>query len=284
MAKRPRSTRQASPRSLAEAAAAASAPRRSAPIHKEGGRLVYNVHDFLANKLATEIVGGIYPPGTLFPNESELRARFGVSRTALREAFRVLTAKGLIVSRTKVGTRVRPKADWNMLDPDVLAWHLQAALSEDFVTDLFELRQMVEPQAAALAAQSCDEATLGDIEAAYADMVRYQNGSDDLIDADLRFHQTILEATGNHFIGALGGLIHTALVGSFQLGWESASFMQNDRLLQHRAVLDAIRDRNPEQAHAQMAALLRDSVDDVKRALRSRGSASTGASPVLKRR
>ena len=100
MAKRPRSTRQASPRSLAEAAAAASAPRRSTPIHKEGGRLVYNVHDFLANKLATEIVGGIYPPGTLFPNESELRARFGVSRTALREAFRVLSANGLIVSRT----------------------------------------------------------------------------------------------------------------------------------------------------------------------------------------
>jgi DNA-binding FadR family transcriptional regulator len=77
------------------------------------------------------------------------------------------------------------------------------------------------------------------------------------------------------FIGALGGLIHTALVGSFQLGWESASFMQNDRLLQHRAVLDAIRNRNPEQAHAQMAALLRDSVDDVKRALRSRGGASS---------
>jgi DNA-binding FadR family transcriptional regulator len=275
MAKRPRAASQATPRGLAETAAAASAPRRSASTHQEGGRLVYNVHDFLANKLGSEIVGGVYAPGTLFPNENELRARFGVSRTALREALRVLTAKGLIVSRTKVGTRVRPKADWNMLDPDVLAWHLKAALSEDFVTDLFELRQMVEPQAAALAAKSRDDATLDDIEAAYADMVRYRDGSGDLIAADLRFHQAILDATRNNFIGALGGLIHTALVGSFQLGWESASFMQHDRLMQHRAVLDAIRDRNPDQAHTQMAALLRDSVDDVKRALRRRGSASS---------
>jgi DNA-binding FadR family transcriptional regulator len=275
MAKRPRAASQATPMGFAETAAAASMPRRSARMHQDGGRLVYNVHDFLANKLGSEIVGGVYPPGTLFPNENELRARFGVSRTALREALRVLTAKGLIVSRTKVGTRVRPKADWNVLDPDVLAWHLTAALSEDFVTDLFELRQMVEPQAAALAAKSCDEATLNDIEGAYADMVRYRDGSGDLIAADLRFHQAILEATGNNFIGALGGLIHTALVGSFRLGWESASFMQHDRLLQHRAVLEAIRDRNPEQAHGHMAALLRDSVDDVKRALRKRGSAST---------
>jgi DNA-binding FadR family transcriptional regulator len=275
MAKRPRPASQATPRGLADATAAASVPRRSAGIHQDGGRLVYNVHDFLANKLGSEIVGGVHPPGTLFPNENDLRARFGVSRTALREALRVLTAKGLIVSRTKVGTRVRPKADWNMLDPDVLAWHLQAALSEEFVTDLFELRQMVEPQAAALAAKSCDDTTLNNIEAAYADMVRHQDGSGDLIAADLRFHQAILEATGNNFIGALGDLIHTALVGSFQLGWESASFMQLDRLLQHRAVLDAIRDRDPEQAHAHMAALLRDSVDDVKRALRKRGSASS---------
>jgi DNA-binding FadR family transcriptional regulator len=275
MAKRPHPASQATPKGLADATAAASNPHRWARIGQDGGRPVSSVHDFIANKLGSEIVGGVHPPGTLFPNENDLRARFGVSRTALREALRVLTAKGLIVSRTKVGTRVRPKADWNMLDPDVLAWHLQAALTEDFVTDLFELRQMVEPQAAALAATSCDDTALKNIEAAYADMVCHQDGAGDLIAADLRFHQAILEATGNNFIAALGGLIHTALVGSFQLGWESASLKQHDRLLQHRAVSEAIRDRDPEQAHAQMAALLRDSVDDVKRALRRRRNASS---------
>jgi DNA-binding FadR family transcriptional regulator len=166
-----------------------------------------------------------------------------------------------------------------MLDPDVLAWHLQAAPSEEFVADLFQLREMVEPQAAALAALACDDsAALNGIEAAYADMVRHQDGASELIDADLRFHQAILQATGNHFIAALGDLIHAALIGSFRLGWQSALFMHDDRLLQHRLVLDAIRDRNPEQAHARMAALLRDSAADVRRALSGRD----GAAPARK--
>jgi len=250
-----------------------------APSDLDGARLARNVHEFIADQLGTEIIAGVHPPGALLPGEGELRARFGVSRTALREGFRVLTAKGLIVSRTKVGTRVRAKADWNMLDPDVLAWHLHAAPSEEFVADLFQLREMVEPQAAALAAQSCGDTALNGIEAAYADMVRHQDGSSELIDADLRFHQAILQATGNHFIAALGGLIHAALIGSFRLGWESAMFMHDDRLLQHRLVLDAIRGRNPKQAHASMAALLRDSVDDVRRALRERGSAAPRRDP-----
>ena len=99
------------------------------------------------------IVGeALDPPGSLLPNEFEMRERFAVSRTALREAYRVLTAKGLIVSRPKVGTRVRPKSDWNMLDPEVLAWHLQTVPTEGFVSDLFVLREMVEPAAAAMAA------------------------------------------------------------------------------------------------------------------------------------
>ena len=79
-------------------------------------------------------------------------ARFSVSRTALREAYSILSAKALIVARPKIGTRVRPKSDWNLLDPEVLAWHLQATPNEHFVDDLFVLRQMVEPAAAALAA------------------------------------------------------------------------------------------------------------------------------------
>ena len=79
-----------------------------------------------------------------------------MSRPTLREAFRVLAAKRLIVSRQKVGTSVRPKSDWNMLDHDFLAWHLGVALNDDFVDDLFQLRQMVEPQAAYLAAEARD--------------------------------------------------------------------------------------------------------------------------------
>src|SRR5262249_8163150 len=240
-----------------------------------------NVNDFLAITLGNDIVAGVYPPGSLLPSESSLLERFEVSRPTLREAFRVLGAKGLIMSRRKVGTRVRPKADWNMLDPDVLAWHLQAAPSDDFVTDLFELREIIEPQAAALAAKSRHAETLERITAAYADMDRFKNGSGDLIGADLRFHQAILEATGNHFIGALGGLIKTALIGSFRLGWQGAAVIQESRLLQHRAVLEAIRNQDEEGARARMADLLRDSAEDVRRSLReAERQAASGPAPA----
>jgi len=252
------------------AAETASASRASAQRVGTDRPPIRNVHDFLANQLGTAIVRGAFPPGSLLPSEVTLRERFGVSRTALREAFRALSAKGLIVSRTKIGTRVRPKADWNMLDPDVLAWHLQITPTDDFVTHLFQLREMVEPSAAALAASSRSNDDLARITAAYADMERYKDGSGDLIGADLEFHQAILEATGNHFIGALGGLIHAALICSFELGWQGSATMQDDRMLQHRAVLDAIRDAEPDRAHSRMEVLLRESIDDVRRSLRRR--------------
>ena len=223
-----------------------------------------NIHESLANILGTEIIGEVHPPGSLLPNEFEMRERFSVSRTALREAYRVLTAKGLIVSRPKVGTRVRPKSDWNMLDPEVLAWHLQTVPTEAFVSDLFALRQMVEPAAAAMAATMRPKATIDRIAAAYAEMARYRDGTGDIIAADLQFHLAILEATGNHFIGALGGLIHAALLGTFKLGWESPARMQESRLLQHFAVFEAIRDGDAERARLKMSELLKDSINDVR--------------------
>ena len=239
------------------------------------GPMKRNANDSLAAALGAEIIAGLYPPGSRLPAESALLERFQVSRPTLREAFRVLAAKGLIVSRQKVGTSVRPKSDWNMLDPDFLAWHLRAALTEEFVADLFQLRQMVEPQAAYLAAQSRDPGAIEKIKAAYADMERWKTGRGDLTGADLRFHQNILDATGNLFIGALGGLIHTALVGTFKLGW-SGAVIKDDRLHQHRAVLEAIEAGAPEAARERMAVLLQDSIDDVRRALIKRRSTPAG--------
>lgn len=239
-----------------------------------------NLHTHLANQLGREIVGGVYPPGSLLPHEFEMCTRFAVSRTALREAYHVLTAKALIVARPKVGTRVRAKADWNMLDPDVLAWHLQAVPTENFVADLYVLREMVEPAAAALAASGRAPATIDRIAAAYADMERFKDGAGDLIAADLQFHLAILEATGNHVIGALGSLIHAALVGSFKLSWEGAARIQEDRLHQHRAIFEAIRDGKPESARTRMTELLRESMNDVRKFLRRRNATSRAAKVV----
>jgi GntR family transcriptional regulator, galactonate operon transcriptional repressor len=229
-----------------------------------------NLRASLAGRLGREIVSGVYPAGSLLPNAADMCARFKVSRTALREAYSVLTAKAMIVARPKIGTRVRPQADWNMLDPEVLSWHLQSTPTESFVAELFVLRQMVEPEAAALAAQAHSRATIERIAEAYRRMDLFKDGAGDLIGADLDFHMGILEGTGNHFLTALAGLIRTSLECTFELSWEGASKIQDDRLHQHQGILEAIRDGSPELARIRMTELLRDSIDDVRQYLRQR--------------
>ena len=185
-------------------------------------------------------------------------ARFSVSRTALREAYSILSAKALILARPKIGTRVRPKSEWNLLDPEVLAWHLAATPSEHLVDELFALRQMVEPPAAALAAAAPSRETVQTIADAYERMERFKNGEGDLIGADLDFHMAILEASGNRFLAALGGLIQTALECTFRLSWRGAAGIQDNRLYQHREVFEAIRDAAPDRARERMSELLRE--------------------------
>jgi GntR family transcriptional regulator, galactonate operon transcriptional repressor len=275
----PRSDRS---RRSTEGGLAEPGPVTAAASVRRGGEeapLGHNIHTYLANNLGREIVGGVYPPGSLLPAEIEMLARFAVSRTALREAYRVLAAKGLIVSRSKVGTRVRPKTDWNMLDPEVLAWHMQTVPTEDLIADLYVLRQVVEPAAAALAASGRPAAAIERIGAAYADMERFKDGAGDLIAADLRFHLAILEATGNRFIGALGSLVHAALLCTFKLSWAGAARIQDDRLRQHRAIFEAIRDGSPTRARARMNDLLRDSINDVREFLRRRDGVRRRSEP-----
>jgi DNA-binding FadR family transcriptional regulator len=192
-------------------------------------------------------------------------------RSALREAFRLLTAKRLIVSRQKVGTQVRPHGEWNMLDPEVLSWHLPAAPSETFVSGLFEVRKIVEPSAAGLAADRRTPDALARIEQALSDMIAFQGKSGDLIAADLRFHQGILDATGNFFLASFGAVIESSLVGSFQLSWHSGAHTPEYALRQHRQVFEAIRDRRPADAHAVMTRLLRSAIEDVREGLVRRG-------------
>ena len=185
----------------------------------------------------------------------------------------MLSAKALIVARPKIGTRVRPKADWNMLDPEVLSWHLQSTPTEGFVAELFVLRQMVEPAAAALAATARSRATIDRIAEAYGRMDRFREGAGDLIKADLDFHMGILQATGNHFLTALGGLIRTSLECTFELSWEGASKIQEARLHQHRAIFEAIRDGSADLARKRMTELLQDSINDVREFLMQRDEA-----------
>ena len=110
------------------------------------------IHGTIAHDIGVEIVSGLRKPGDVFGGEIEASEALGVSRTAYREAIRILAAKGLVESRPKAGTRVTPRSRWNMLDVDVLAWTFEGEPDTDFIIDLFELRGVIEPAAAAFAA------------------------------------------------------------------------------------------------------------------------------------
>jgi len=215
------------------------------------------------------VLRGELPAGGMLPNEETLSVQLGVSRTALREAIKVLAAKGLIVSRPKTGTRVRPRADWNFLDPDVLAWRLSTGDIDRYVKELFELRRVIEPAAAALAAERAKTADTARMERAYRGMEEAGDDGKKFEEPDRQFHQAILRMTGNEMIGSLAALIETALLMSFRLSNDNPRGQRHSLPL-HRAVLTAIQRQHPEQARKAMERLLVQSERDVRQAIATR--------------
>ncbi|MCX5514721.1 FadR family transcriptional regulator [Kaistia algarum] len=220
-----------------------------------------SLSDRVAAEIGRRIVTGQYPPGETLPTEPKVQEEFGVSRTAVREAIRLLSAKGLTVSRPKIGTKVRPRADWNMLDSDVLSWQLDQRPSDEFIHSLFEMREIIEPAAAARAAERATEEELETLRVALEGIQNRERGSSDQIRSDLAFHMTVLEASHNPMLRSVGSLIESGLVVSFSLGWRTV--MGDDAVLQHRDVYEAIRKRDPEEAYLAMRRLLRNAKGNV---------------------
>ncbi|MGK9231591.1 FadR family transcriptional regulator [Inquilinus limosus] len=243
------------------------AARTGAADQRQGSKTFSrrSLHGQIAYDIGVRIVRGDIPPGTVLPNESDLSTQFSVSRTALREAIKVLAAKGLVESRPKTGTRVRPRSEWNMLDPDLLAWQFATQPMERLAKDLFEIRQIIEPAAAAMAAERGDDGQREAISRAFADMEAAPDG-DASVEPDLRFHQSILAASNNEFLQPLGALIETAMASSFRITNNAPGALQVSLPL-HRAVRDAILAREPETARKAMRVLLEDAAQDMRRAL-----------------
>ncbi len=147
------------------------------------------VHVTVVDAIGRWILGGVYDPGDLLPREDDLAEKLGVSRTSVREAVKVLSAKGLLQARRRVGVRVRARDEWNLLDPLVLSWHPDVGRDKSLIDSLIEARRIIEPEAAALAAIRATADDLARIEEAYLGMER--NVRTDLeacCEADLRFH------------------------------------------------------------------------------------------------
>lgn len=229
----------------------------------------------VAQKLAVAVITGRVRAGEVLPNEDDLRSEISVSRTAYREAVKILTAKGLVEARPKSGTRAAPRERWNLLDPDVLSWHFEADPNEKFIRDLFELRRFVEPSAARLAAQRRTSADIARIEAAYRGMADGAPYAVSTIRADLAFHEAIFAACQNAALQCLSSAVIATLQWSLLLKTgDEAAYIES--LPDHEHVLLAIIDRDGDLASARMAGLVIDSLNTTLASLGTHVATETG--------
>lgn len=224
------------------------------------------MHGRVVEWLGLRIVSGEFAAGSQLPNEGDLAARLAVSRGGVREAIKALAAKGLVEPRPRLGTRVLPRPEWNLMDRDVIEWHGHAA-DLAFLNDLMELRLMVEPGAARLAAERADEQQIALLEAAYAGMAAHADNlpaeEDSFVEADLAFHLTVLRASGNQLIEQLGRLLETGLHHAL----EATSHLPGGvkaTLPLHKAMLNAIRAGKPALAERATKRLLDTTVEAIR--------------------
>lgn len=221
------------------------------------------LHGAIVHDIGIRILSGDLRPGDALPTEEELGGELGVSRTVLREAIKVLAAKRLVESRPKTGTRVLPRIEWNLLDPDVLAWRLEASPDEQFFTDVSELRRIIEPEAAALAAKRATDAEIEQLGQSLEAMRAALDDGDPgaYLIPDLRFHTIILEACHNELLEQMA----TMLRAVFRALFIRTSATRAQGLPLHGAILDAIRAGDPEAAERATRALIDDTAASVAR-------------------
>lgn len=221
------------------------------------------MHQRVVDELGRRIVGGAWQPGEPLPVEDALAAEIGVSRGVLREAVKALAAKGMLQVRPRTGTRVLPPEHWNHLDRDVLRWK-QTGDATALLRDTGELRRIVEPEAARLAAE---RAGPDDIRALYDSLAAMQAtaaepGRSGYVEADIAFHRTLLDASGNRLLGSLGRAVDIALEHSFRVSTQTPGAVAAS-LPGHRAVVEAVEARDPEAAAAAVLAIIESAEEEI---------------------
>jgi len=219
-----------------------------------------NLTHQLTHDLGIAIVKGTYPIGEGLPSEADICLQHDVSRSSTREAVKMLSAKGLISSRPKQGIRVLPESSWNMFDTDVLTWILSAKPSLSLLKEFTQVRHAIEPQAAALASMNATFEQLEAIEKALIRMKEADQGLDDPLEADIAFHTSILDASGNRFFTQLTEFISTALRVSIRYTNKIKGVPGAD-VKKHAEILDTIKSRNPEKARAAVTIILDEALE-----------------------
>ena len=227
----------------------------------EGPNLTHRI----VEALGVAIVSGKYSPKNPFPIEAELCTQYGASRSVLREAVKMLTAKGLLSARPRQGTWIQPEEDWNLLDPDVLRWLLERKITFAVLRDFALVRLAVEPQAAALAAKVASPDAKRAIRAAIDQMALADKDEVDPLIADIAFHVAILRAGGNRFFAQLSGVTETALRFSIRMQ-DRYKGVRRASVQDHRKISDAILAGDAVAAEEAARVLIQEALDLINKA------------------
>ena len=220
------------------------------------------LHGAIARDLGIAIVTGRHPPGSVLSSEVDFAAQHNVSRTAYREAIRILAAKGLVESRPKAGTRITDPSRWHILDPDVVAWTFEGEPSVTFIRDLFELRLVLEPAAAELAAKRRTGEHLAQMGHALEEMARHGLKTAAGQAADQMFHATLLKATGNASLNSLASTI-SAAVRWTTIYKQRKRKLPRDPVPDHRRLFDAVANGDGPGSRTAMARLIELALEDI---------------------
>ncbi|MCB4768116.1 FadR family transcriptional regulator [Ancylobacter sp. Lp-2] len=235
-------------------------------------------------RLGKDICAGIYPPGQVIPAEPVLCARLGVSRIVVREAIKGLASKGMVEARRRTGTVVLDQSRWSLLDPEVMIWRAEATgIDRALANDIMELRRIVEPAAARLAAERASAVELAALRAAFDAMAGAVASQPDYVAADLAFHDVIIRACANPFVSQLQSVMSTVL----RIGFERVAATPGgpERSLPlHRTVCEAIEQRRGLEAEAAILALLDLAENDLRQILDAEGSMSAEPPAAARKR
>jgi DNA-binding FadR family transcriptional regulator len=233
--------------------AAAAGQRFLTPSDSQTGKVV--------REIGMAIVSGHFPVDSVLPRDAELMARYGVSRTVLREALKTLSGKQLLQPRPRIGTRVRHRNEWNLFDPDLLMWHGEAGLDAGFIQYVEEIRWALEPEAAALAARRHTKQGVATLHRHVDRMAAADGSAREFIDADLDLHLAIADMAGNPFMRAISALIEFALVAALaksspgnEIGGAARSAAK------HRDIVTAISAGDEETARTAMRVVIAEGI------------------------
>ncbi len=222
----------------------------------------------VVRELGLGIVAGRHPEGSILPGDAELMERFAVSRTVLREALKMLAGKGLVQAKARIGTRVRPRTEWNLFDPDVLIWHARNGFDDEFLSYLGEMRMAVETEAAALASARRTPDQLENLYGWVDKMAEAHSSAADFVQADLNFHLAVAAAAANPFLTSISTLIEVALVAMLTISSPVEDTDQHaSSVAAHRAIADAIAARNADLARDAMRTVINQGLDRRNRKL-----------------